>query len=519
MECSNNLIIEILTNLRFQMSSICGFFVFMIRVTFLALVVVALTVQNSGAQQLFTRVYGGDSYDSGYEVIETDDNGFLIAGSSGSFDEGLSSQILLMKTDDLGYEQWRKTYGGQFSDQARSMQVSADGNLFIGGFTETTDQSYQVLAMKLTMDGDTLWTRQFGGEQWDFCKQLVALPDGGCALFGETHSQGAGEGDFYLIRLNTNGDTLWTRTYGGSQAESGESISITDEGGFYLTGHTESFGSGKKDVYVVKTNEFGDTIWTASIGGIEDEFAFGSCSTFDGGLVAVGGSFSNSPGEGDFMMYKLDSDGNTVGSRIEDGSTDEYWLDVIEDDANNLITVGYVEDSQQGKEDVRIQRVNQELNFDGMGASRGSAENDRGHDIKITSDNAYILTGVTQGFLGRFDDVYLLKMGFDATVVNPELGVNEITIGDNVYGVAVGPNPFSNETPTLFIQGYDEIIRKVKAPLRVRFYNTVGQVVLNQPVTSGSTSIRAENFTSGIYSYQLVSGATVLATGKAVRTP
>lgn len=501
------------------MSSICGFFVFMFRTILLVIATYPLMVGSTSAQQLFTRVYGGDSYDSGYEVIETNDNGYLVAGSSGSYEEGMSSQVMLLKTDDLGYEQWRRTYGGQFADQARSMQVSADGNLYIGGFSETIDQSYQVRVLKLTMNGDTIWTRQFGGALWDFCNDVVALSDGGCALFGQTYSYGAGEGDFYLIRLNSDGDTLWTRTYGGIADESGESISLTEDGGFYLTGHTESFGSGEKDVYVIKTDAFGDTLWTATAGGIKNEFAYGSCTTFDDGLVAVGGSFSNSPDEGDFMMYKFDTNGNVVDSRIEDGSTDEYWIDVIEDGANNLITVGYVENSEFGKEDVRIQRVTSELNFAGMAASRGSAENDRGFDIKITSDNAYIIAGMTQGFLGRFDDVYLLKMGFDATVVAPELGVNEITIGDDVFGVAIGPNPFSTVAPTLFIQGYNEVARSINNPISVRFFNAVGQMVLEQQITSGAATIRAENLTSGIYSYQLVSGAKVLATGKAVRTP
>jgi hypothetical protein len=483
---------------------------------FLGCICLFQAISQLAAQQLFTRVYGGDSYDSGYEVIETDDNGFLIAGSSGSFDFNLSSQILLMKTDDLGYVEWKRTYGGQFSDQGLSMQVSSDGNLFIGGFTETIEHSYQAVAMKLTMDGDTIWTRQFGGDLWDFCKQLVAMPDGGCTLFGQTYSYGAGEGDFYLVRLNSDGDTLWTRTYGGSSDESGESISITDDGGFYLTGHTESFGTGKKDVYVVKTDAAGDTLWTTTAGGTEDEFAFGSCTTFDGGLVAVGGSFSNSPDEGDFMIYKLDANGNVIDSRIEDGSTDEYWIDVIEDDFNNLITVGYVENSEFGKEDVRMQRVDQELNFDGMSASRGSSENDRGFDIKITSDDTYILTGMTQGFLGRFDDIYLLKTGFDASDVGPELGVNEITIGDNIFGVAIGPNPFSTEKPTLFIQSYDEIVNKIKEPMTLRIFSTIGRMILEQRVASGSTLIHAENLTQGIYSYQLTSGRTVLATGKVV---
>jgi hypothetical protein len=488
----------------------------MVKRILLSVVACFILVGSISAQQLFTRVYGGDSYDSGCEVIETDDNGFLVAGSSGSFDVGMSSQMALIKTDNLGYEQWRRAYGGQFADQARSMQVSSDDNLFIGGFTETTDKSYEVLVLKLTMDGDTIWTRQFGGAQWDFCNDLVALADGGCALLGQTYSNGAGEGDFYLLRLNSDGDTLWTRTYGGVKDESGESISLTADGGFYLTGYTESFGAGKKDVYVIKTDAVGDTVWTATAGGIENEFAYGSCTTFDNGLIAVGGSFSNSANEGDFMMYKIDASGNVVGSRIEDGSTDEYWIDVIEDDANNLITVGYVEDSEFGKEDVRIQRVTQELNFGGMAATRGSSENDRGFDIKITSDNAYILVGMTQSYLERFDDIYLLKMGFDGAVVNPELGIDQITIGDDVFDVAIGPNPFSIEAPTLFIQGYDKIVLTIKEPIIVHFFNSLGQVVFNQQVNAGETRIITENLPQGICYYQLKSGRTVLATGKAV---
>lgn len=501
------------------MSSIYGFFVFMVRSVFISFICVVLVFGECTAQQLFTRVYGGDSYDSGYEVLETNDNGFLVAGTSGSFDHDMSSQILLMKTDPLGYVEWRKTYGGIFADQARSMQATADGNLYIGGFTETTDKSYQMFVLKLTMNGDTLWTRKFGGNLWDFCNDLVALPDGGCALLGQTYSYGAGEGDFYLVRLNSQGDTLWTRTYGGAADESGESISITADGGFYLTGHTESYGAGKKDVYVVKTDAVGNIIWTATAGGLEDEFAYGSCTTFDDGLVAVGGSFSNTPGEGDFMMYKFDTDGNVVDDRIEDGSIDEYWLDVIEDENHNLITVGYVEASEFGKEDVRVQRVTQDLNYGGMAASRGSAENDRGYGIIKTTDNAYVIVGMTQGFLNRFDDIYLLKMSTDGTVTNPELGVNEITMGTDVHGVTLSPNPFSGTAPTLFIQGYDELMRKVKAPLYVQFYNTMGQVVLQQNITSGTTRLNSARLSSGIYTFQLLSGTTLLATGKAVSTP
>ena len=136
-------------------------------------------VEVQGQAQL-TRVYGGEGYDFGAEVIQTTDGGYLIAGSSSSFDNDLSSQVLVFKTDQWGNVEWRKSLGGEFADQAESMVESADGNLLVAGFTETVNSTYQFYALKLTTEGDTIWTRHYGGSEWDFCRQVAALPDGGC---------------------------------------------------------------------------------------------------------------------------------------------------------------------------------------------------------------------------------------------------------------------------------------------------------------------------------------------------
>ena len=90
--------------------------------------------------------------------------------------------------------------------------------------------------------------------------------------------------------------------------------------------------------------------------------------------------------------------------------------------------------------------------WNGLAKDHGSSLNDRFYDAKLTSDGGYIMLGSTEGFLNRFDDVYLVKGDDLGLSVNPELGVNEITIGENVFGVTIGPNPFSIESPTLFIQ-------------------------------------------------------------------
>lgn len=489
----------------------------MLRLLFSVVFCLLTGVQYASAQYLFQRVYGGNGYDSGCEVIQASDDGYLVAGSSGSFDDEMSSQVLLLKTDTAGYEEWRYTYGEQYADQATSMQLSSDGYIFIGGYTETVDSSYQMLLMKLTMSGDLLWSKQYGGSDWEFCRQLVALPDGGCVLLGQTYSYGNGNGDFYLVRVNSDGDKLWAKTYGGSRLESGEAISLTTEGGFYLTGYTESYGAGKKDIYLVKTDASGDTIWTGAYGWAEDEYGYGSCTTYDGNVVVVGGTFSHSPGEGDFMMYKISSDGDSINALLQDGSTDEYWLDVIEEQSGSLVTVGYVEDSEFGKEDVRVARVTQDMWFDGLAASRGSAQNDRGFDIKRTSDDAYIIAGVTGGFLNKFDDVYLLKMGLNGGVVNPQLGVNEIDLGGRTFGVTIGPNPISDQSATLFVQNFDELKTRVRGQMQLQIFNAVGQLAEQETVMSGNQSLGQLDLQAGIYQYRLVSGDGILATGKLVK--
>jgi len=470
---------------------------------------------NVSAQFMFQRVYGGESYDYGKEVIQTPDNGYLIAGATGSF--GLdNAQVMVLKTDSNGYVEWQKTYGGPYADQAESMEISQDGNLIIGGFTERVGKSYQAYALKLTMNGDTIWSQHYGGEFWDFAKKVVALPDGGYALFGQTYSYGNGNGDFYLLRLNSNGDTLWTRTYGGSELESGESMALALDGGFFLAGYTESFGAGKKDVYVVRTDANGDTMWTMTYGGPEDDFCHAMVATSDSGFVVAGGTFNNSPGEADFMTIKFDANGTKLWEDIWDGSTDEFWHDVIQNDIGNIILVGYVEDSGFGREDVRINGLDGDGNFIGIGKTHGSPEDERLYDVKQTSDGCYVMVGSTRGFLKRVDDVYLIKTDCTGSTLGPELAVNEIIVDGTSFAVTIGPNPF-RESPTLFIQNYANLITKVNDPIQFRLFNTLGQMLYQGKVNSSRTQIDL-NVPSGVYSYQLISGANILSTGVAIRS-
>ncbi|MBL4586034.1 MAG: T9SS type A sorting domain-containing protein [Flavobacteriales bacterium] len=488
----------------------------MIRLTLL-IVLTLSTAFCLNAQNQFIRVYGGESYDFGRAIIQTADDGYLIAGTTGSF--GLSSaEIMLLKTDPNGYVEWRKYYGGQYADQCESMDLSQDGNLIIGGFTERTGKGYQAYALKLTIDGDTIWSNHFGGEAWDFARQVIPLDDGGYALFGQTYSYGQGKGDFYLLRLNSLGDTLWTRTYGGPELESGESIALASDGGFFLAGYTESFGAGKKDMYVVRTDSDGDTLWTRTYGGVEDDFAYTVVATSDDGFVLGGGTFNNpdnTDGDGDFIVRKSDANGDDVWVRIDNDYGDEYWMDALEDQSGNIVLVGYTSESNFGKEDFRIMRINSDGDWDFVTKNHGTPKNERAFDVKETSDGGYIMVGYTKGFLQRLDDVLVVKTLYNGlSTTDPETGVNEIVIGNDVFAVAFGPNPFSG-SPTFFIQGFYDLLPKLNNPITLQIFNIVGQQVHQQGITSSETRLSSD-LDSGVYSYQLVSGGMVLATGVAI---
>ena len=155
---------------------------------------------------------------------------------------------------------WTQTYGGMDREIGHSVYHTTDGGYIIAGMTESLGAgSADVYLLKTDANGDTLWTKTFGGSDYDYGYAVQQTTDGGFIVVGETESFGEGSYNVYLIRTDENGDTLWTKTYGGSGYEYGKSVLQTHDEGFIITGTTNSFGEGSGDVYLIRTNENGDT--------------------------------------------------------------------------------------------------------------------------------------------------------------------------------------------------------------------------------------------------------------------
>jgi len=154
------------------------------------------------------------------------------------------------------------------------------------------------------------WDRTYGGGGDDGAWTLIQTTDGGYAVDGFTSSKGAGGEDFWVIKLDEQGNQVWDRTYGGGGDDKATSLIQTTDGGYAVAGGTTSKGAGKEDFWVIKLDEQGKEVWDRTYGGSGDDGAWSLIQTTDGGYAVAGGTYSKGAGGADFWVIKLDEQGN-----------------------------------------------------------------------------------------------------------------------------------------------------------------------------------------------------------------
>ena len=247
---------------------------------------VYLIKTDVNGDSLWTRTYGDSSSDAGYSVEQTNDGGYIISGGTHSFGVG-GSDVYLIKTDSAGDTSWTRTYGTVNHEDGRSVQQTYDGGYIVGGWTGYQTGNADFLLLKTDENGDTLWTQTFNGESEDLCYAVRQTADSGFIMVG-TAAYGSGHANLFIVRTDRNGDTLWTKTYGGNAGEHGRSVQQTMDGGFIITGWTGSFAVYGEDVWLLKTDAYGDTLWTRTYNRSLNDRGEEVQQTCDGGYVIAG---------------------------------------------------------------------------------------------------------------------------------------------------------------------------------------------------------------------------------------
>lgn len=247
----------------------------------------------------------------GYSVIKSSDGNYVVAGYDFTSSEN-SEDYLISKFTSIGSSSWTTVLGSTEEDRAISV-VEMEENIYLTvGYISESEENRDIFLCKLNSNGDTLLTQRIGGLLDDSGSDLIKTTDGNYIISGFTSSFGNGGYDVYLIKLNSNLDISWTKTYGGLDDDFGSSIDQTIDGGYILTGVTKSYGSGNRNVYLIRTDSNGDTLWTRTFGGINDDIGRSVIQVPDGGFLITGYSTSNGNENGDLYLIKTDENGITL---------------------------------------------------------------------------------------------------------------------------------------------------------------------------------------------------------------
>ncbi|MCK4307555.1 T9SS type A sorting domain-containing protein [candidate division WOR-3 bacterium] len=299
----------------------------------------------------WAKTFGGDSSEIAYSVSKTQDNGYIVAGETRSFGAG-SSDFLVIKLDSLGNVLWAKTFGDTLHDGAVSISPTSDGGYIIAGshgsvikldsssnvswsktfdinnldiltsLSPTSDGGYIIagltgndsdtdcLVIKLDSLGNIDWSKTFDGGDHDVTLSVCEDSSGNYMLAGKWSYYGDNRSDCWLIQLDSLGDIIWSKVYGGSGRNWAFSVSPIFDTGYVVAGWTNSLGVGKDDVTIIKLDSIGDIIWSKTFGGTDYEKASSISQTSDNSYIVTGYTTSFGTNEDDFLVVKLEADGS-----------------------------------------------------------------------------------------------------------------------------------------------------------------------------------------------------------------
>lgn len=522
---------------------------------------------------------GSSGNDYLYSIQQTSDNGYLVGGycwSDASGDKTEDTQgdrdYWIVKLNSIGNIEWDNTIGGSAADRVFSAKQTLDGGYILGGYsfsgisgdkTETNNGICDYWIIKLDVTGQNIeWQKSIGGNDYDYFRCIQQTSDGGYIIGGDSDSGISGDKteanqggrDFWIVKLDGNGNIVWQNTIGGNSKDDVCAIQQTTDGGYIVGGTSESGASGDKtennrgdinepqDYWIVKLDATGQIIeWQKTIGGSSDDRLFSIQQTDDGGYVLGGISLSDAScdktentiwnGGGmrnDYWVIKLDATGQTIEWQNTIGgiSTDE--LRAIEQINDGGYIIGGSSDSgifgdksenSKGAEDFWIVKLDVSGNLVWQRTIGGSAS-DQIRSMQQTTDGGFILGGTSESGIS-VDKTEEGKGGWDYWIVKlsaEKLAVqydNHLQLIEAFTVLPAYPNPFNPSTTIVYGLEYDRHIK-------VEIYDISGKLITTlqdeyqtqgwHSVIWNGTNQYGEQIPTGLYFSKITSGNEVKTT-------
>ncbi|MDY0780645.1 hypothetical protein [Tenacibaculum sp. IB213877] len=330
---------------------------------------------SSNDELLWSKTYGGSDDDRGQDIIQTQDGGYAVLGYSRSNDIDVSENFgnqdyWLAKLDVNGNLQWQKSFGYSGRDIGTCLIQTDDNGYLITGELDVTASSGEgnsrtasrhaggdYWAIKLNSNGSKEWSRYYGGTFTDTPQGIAKTDDGGFIIVGTSDSSDTditnnkGTYDFWVIKISGDGNLVWEKNFGGSEIDEARAITATSDGNFLIVGDTRStdkdvtLNNGGADLWLIKISTEGNLIWEKTFGGSSFDVARSINPTFDGGYIISGSSrsldngFSNQ-GQNDAWLLKISSEGSQEWQKFVGGSEIDFFYDAVQLQSGNYIAIG-----------------------------------------------------------------------------------------------------------------------------------------------------------------------------------
>ncbi len=273
---------------------------------------------DSEGNILWERFVGG-TYDDELQDLIRDQNNFYLAGSTINYGNGYTHIYLSELTDD-GTFLWFKVYSGGLNEHCKALRKVNNG-LILGVFSKSFgNNSYSFMLVKTDLFGNIKWSKAYLTSGDDIYRDLLLTKDGGYLSVGFSNSFGSGDNDIFLLKTDSSGNVLWSKTYGGIKDDRALNIKELGDGNYIVSGETKSFGNGNGDVLLLKISPFGDVVWSKIYGGKEEE-RYASCDVLENGGFIIASQTQSYGEQGDIFVVKTDSLGRSCCSRDIEGVT------------------------------------------------------------------------------------------------------------------------------------------------------------------------------------------------------
>jgi hypothetical protein len=445
------------------------------------------------------------SFDAGiaahivFKTIRTHDGGYMICGQTFFYDPDIIIRTFLVKTTSAGDTLWTKFIEKWQTNIFSIIQTNDEGYLLTGDLGDSLTGNRDALLLKMDSVGNILWSKSAGGADQESWNDIIGLPGGDFLIFGIISPPYSST----LTRIDSTGAIIWNKKYSltGYDLYSGAFSKVGDD--FAIAGSIDLNGT-VRDMLVIKTDSMGNITWTKSYGGNDYDEAVALYPTNENGIVIAGYSLSYSDPSGDAIIIELDSIGNIVWSKTYGGSGDaDIFYSISENRESGFIAVGQSNSlGQMGFTDAYI------INTDSIGNSgcneNNVAVNSNSYSLQTTN---LVFNSLPQNISSTNTNTTILVEGIDLTLCSTSSG--DIHFINNK--VSISPNPFHTSTK-LIIENHEMEIKDCD----LKIYNSMGALMRTEKISNvNSYTLHRESLSDGLYFFQLQKNSgELIANGK-----